>query len=935
MKTNHHLPAIAAALLAALAFTHAQGAAFVRNPSFESNFHETWPHYGAVDEWPGASGVNDINFGNGGPFHNVGTPMPDRERVGFKQGGGDVTQEISGLTPGARYWVQVFYDARAGGGASEELVVYFDDVEIGRVPNMRPSTGPYYFLNSPFEAASDTGVLRLHHIVSGDRTVLLDGINIVVRGTNDVVLRNPGFEASGTLPAVGPVANLAGWSQTGTVGVDDGTGGYADNGAIPDQALVAFIDGAGSLSQPLAGLIIGNEYELSVLANARNGTAPRLRLQVGDATIAEVDVAPGAYQLVSRKFTATAADTVLTLAQVNDGSDVLLLDEVRLLGTVRQPLPPLDFVPLVSEVGPGQAVTHTVTIPAAALEEGSVAVRLASSNPGIARLAGAAADGSLTLTFNPGGPLTAPFEVETLRRGNIAITVLESGRIPVGATPAVNVVGSFVKNASFESSVAPAFPGYGPVLGWQGTGNTGLNRAGGPDAPAGPFGDNGLVPDREQVAFIQGNGSMAQLITGLTPGRRYWLQFHYNARDCCGDRNQKLTARFAGETLLEHADLQSAAALGEVDYFRGHAAFTAAGTEGLLEFIHEATGDASVVIDAVSIVARAADEILIWNPSFEASGSPPGVGYLQPFRIAGWTGGPGGRGVNVNQQGPFTDNGYAPDQDRAGFLQNVGAGISQVVTGLNTGQRYTLVLGLNPRNCCGGRPIARVSAGDVPLYEEEVFPVGGANPYHALYLAFTADGPEVEIKIEIAASEPPGADVSLLFDDLHLVPGERTAPLIVAQPESRDAAAGATVTFEVGAGGNNLGYRWLRNGLPLADGGRISGAGSNRLTITGATPADAGTYLVHVTDGLGWVGSDPAALTVEAGPELPALQAARLAGGSIRLSWPAAAAGFSLQAADTVNGPYTPVAEPVTVEGDQNVVTVPASGGARYFRLQQ
>lgn len=933
---NHHPMRLAAGLLAALAFTHAQGAAFVRNPSFESNFHETWPHYGPVDEWPGASGVNDINVGNGGPFHNVGTPMPDRERVGFKQGAGDVTQEIFGLSPGRRYWVQIFYDARAGGGASEELVVYFDDVEIGRVPNMRPSTGPYYFLNSAFEAAAESGILRLHHIVSGDRTVLLDGINIVARDTNDVVLRNPSFEASGTLPAVGPIPNLAGWSQTGTVGVDDGTGGYADNGAIPDQALVAFIDGAGSLSQPLAGLIVGNQYELRVLANARNGTAPRLRLQLGDATLAEVNVAPGAYQLVSQKFTATVADAVLTLAQVNDGAHTLLLDDVRLLGTVRPPLPPLDFVPLVSEVGPGQAVTHTVTIPAAALEEGPVTVRLASSSPAIARLVGAGSDGVLTLTFNPGGPLTQPFEVEALRRGNAALNVLESGRIPASAVPAINVVGSFIKNASFESSVAPGFPGYGPVLGWQGTGGIGLNRTGGPDNPAGPFGDNGVVPDREQVAFIQGNGSLAQLVTGLAPGRRYWLQFHYNARNCCGDRTQKLTVNFAGQTLFEHAELVPVAAEGGTEYYQGHVAFTAAAAEGLLEFIHEATGDASLVIDAVSLVARAEGEIPVWNPSFEASGSPPGVGYLQPFRIAGWTGGPGGRGVNVNQQGPFTDNGYAPDQDRAGFLQGSGAFLSQVVGGLTAGQRYTLVLGINARNCCGGRPVARISAGGAPLYEEEIFPVGGANPYLSLYLPFTAEAADVEIKIEIAGAEPPGADVSLLFDDLHLVPGERTGPVILTSPESRNVTAGQSVSFEVNATGANLGYRWLRNGQLLTNGGRVSGANSNRLTLTGVTEADAGTYLVHVTDGLGWVGGDPAALTVEPGTvEPPALRAARLAGGNIRISWPVAAAGFVLQGADAVTGPYAPVTEPVGVEGAENVVTVPASGAARYFLLRQ
>ncbi|MBX3734818.1 MAG: immunoglobulin domain-containing protein [Verrucomicrobiae bacterium] len=926
--------ALAAALPAVVATLQTLGAAFVRNPSFESNFNETWPHYSAVDEWSGASGVNDINYGNGGPFHNPGTPMPDRERVGFKQGGGDVTQEIYGLTPGAGYWLQLFYDARAGGGASEDLVVYFDDVEIGRAPNIRPSTGEYYFLNAPFVPGADFGIIRLHHIVAGDRTVLLDGIHVVARDSGNVVLRNPSFEASGTLPAVGVIPNLAGWSQTGIVGVDDGTGGYADNGTPPDQDLVAFIVGAGSISQPLVGLIAGTEYEVRLFVNAGSGSAPHLSVTVGDVAVAHVPVSPGAYQEVSYTFTAEGTDAVLTVAQTRDGADVLLLDDIRLLGSVRPPLAPMEFAPLVSEVGPGQSVAHAMTIPAAALDDGPVSVRLASSNPGIARLAEAAGDGTLTLTFTPGGPTTLPFSVETLRRGGVVVNVLESGRIPVPATPSVIVVNSLVKNASFETSVAPAFPGYGPVVGWQGTGNTGLNRAGGPNDPAGPFGDNGLVPDREQVAFIQGNGTLAQQITGLESGRAHWLQFRYNARDCCGERSQSLAVSFAGTVLADFPDLRPAAELGEVDYAFAQVAFTPTATEGLLEFVHEAAGDASVVLDAVSIVPRAADEVVIQNPSFEASGSPPGVGYLQPFQVAGWTGGAGGRGINVNQEGPFTDNGFVPDQDRAGFLQSVGASLSQVVSGLVSGQQYTLVLGINARNCCGGRPIARVSVAEVPLLEEEILPVGGATPYRAVYLPFTAQGEDVELRIEIAASEPEGADVSLLFDDIHLVPGNRAAPVITLEPESQDVSAGTTVILRVAATGAGVRYQWLFNGQPLTDGGRISGSRSDTLTVAGVSPSDAGTYQAHVSDGLGLLGSEPAVVTVEAGPELPVLQAILTASGAVRLSWPAGAVGFTLNASGTLVGTYAPVEDPVVVEGDENVVLVAASDEAGYFVLR-
>ncbi len=318
--------------------------------------------------------------------------------------------------------------------------------------------------------------------------------------------------------------------------MDNGAAGHANTGAIPEQELVAFIQGEDSLAQTLEGLIVGNEYEIQVLVNASAGTAPRLQIRVGNEALVEETITPGNYRLISRKFRATAPSTELVLAQTRAGSDTLLLDNVRLLGTVKPPLPPMTFAPLASETGPDQLLPHTVTIPTAALEEGPVTIRLASSNPNVARLEGAAADNTLSLTFRPGEPAAREFTLRTLRRGTVVINVVEAGGVPVQLTPLIHVTSSLVKNPSFEANLAPGFPGYGPILAWEGTGQTGLNAADIASTPAGPFGDNGLVPDRQQVAFIQGNGSLSQEISDLAPGRSYWLQFRYNARACCGER---------------------------------------------------------------------------------------------------------------------------------------------------------------------------------------------------------------------------------------------------------------------------------------------------------------------------------------------------------------------------------------------------------------
>lgn len=917
----------------------AQGAAFIRNPSFESNFNETWPHYSGIDEWIGGSGVNDVELDPSGPFHNAGTPAPDRVRVGFKQQGGEVTQDISGLEPGTTYWLQFYYDGRRGGGESQSLSVLFNDTVIGGNPNIRPSDSTYYFLSAPFVPDSDAGTIRFVHEVSGDRTLLLDAVTVVARSPEDVVLRNPSFEASGILPSTGPLANLAGWAITGIAGVDDGSAGYEDSGAPPDQALVAFIEGAGSLTQPLERLIVGNQYEIRLAAKARTGSSPRLEVLVGDLSVLAQNVGAAAYTQWTGTFTATTANADLVLSQTTEGSDVLLLDNIRLLGTVETPLPPMTFSPVNAEIGPGQITTHTLTVPVEAVAKGSVAVRIASSAPGVARLVGAAADGSLTLNFSPasgGTPAvtSATFDIEGVNRGGMVINVVDAADIPFVATPAVNVVSSLVKNASFESNPAPAFPGYGSILAWTGTGQTGLNRTESPENPASPFGDNGIVPDRQQVAFIQGAGSLSQEITGLTPGQSYWLQFAYNARACCEERSQKLTVRFAGSVVHEHPDLIPATDLGEVEYYAAHVLLTPTASSGLLEFVHEvASGDASITLDAVSLVARAAGEIAIRNPSFEASGSPPGVGYLQPYRMFGWDGPAGaGRGVNVDGVGPFSDNGAVPDQDRTALMQGAGSFLAQTVSGLSAGQPYTLVAGVNARNCCGGAvPTLTLSIDDTPMFEEQVFAVGGRRPYRAVYLPFTPGGEASIIRFDV--SIPEGGDVTVLLDDVHIVPGTRTAPEFTAHPDGLALEVGQNLVLTATATGNNLAYRWWQNGVPLSDGARVSGATGTTLTITGVLPTDAGTYFLVATDGLGRVGSEPATIEViDPNGEAPTLRAVAVAAG-IQLRWPATAEGYLLQQAPNVTGTWETVEQPVVVDGEDNTVTLPMTGDGSYFRL--
>lgn len=84
-----------------------------------------------------------------------------------------------------------------------------------------------------------------------------------------------------------------------------------------------------------------------------------------------------------------------------------------------------------------------------------------------------------------------------------------------------------------------------------------------------------------------------------------------------------------------------------------------------------------------------------------------------------------------------------------------------------------------------------------------------------------------------------------------------SAPTIGAQPASQSVSAGSSVSFSVVAyGAATLNYQWRK------DGANISGATASTFTIASATPSDAGSYSVVVTNGKGSATSSAATLSV-------------------------------------------------------------------------
>jgi hypothetical protein len=87
----------------------------------------------------------------------------------------------------------------------------------------------------------------------------------------------------------------------------------------------------------------------------------------------------------------------------------------------------------------------------------------------------------------------------------------------------------FVTNGTFSPS--NGVPGYGPVPGWTevggGTGSTNFNPN--------DLWNNGTIPSGATVGFIQTQGSLSQMLSGLTMGQAYSLSFVDNSRDLTGD----------------------------------------------------------------------------------------------------------------------------------------------------------------------------------------------------------------------------------------------------------------------------------------------------------------------------------------------------------------------------------------------------------------
>ena len=89
-------------------------------------------------------------------------------------------------------------------------------------------------------------------------------------------------------------------------------------------------------------------------------------------------------------------------------------------------------------------------------------------------------------------------------------------------------------------------------------------------------------------------------------------------------------------------------------------------------------------------------------------------------------------------------------------------------------------------------------------------------------------------------------------------------PTVVAAPANTTLVAGQTLTLTAQIVGHDVVYRWQKDESDLANGGRVSGADSQTLTVSGLTLADAGQYRLTATNANGSAVTAAATVTVHA-----------------------------------------------------------------------
>lgn len=160
------------------------------------------------------------------------------------------------------------------------------------------------------------------------------------------------------------------------------------------------------------------------------------------------------------------------------------------------------------------------------------------------------------------------------------------------------------------------------------------------------------------------------------------------------------------------------------------------------------------------------------------------------------------------------------------------------------------------------------------------------------------------------------------------------APGFVSVPEPVAVRQGQTLTLSASSiGSPPVTFAWSRDGVPLADDLRITGATHAVLTVRSVTAADAGRYGVEVSNACGSITNRPVQVTIF-GPALPQIQT-RAIGQQVELAFTAEAnVKYVIETCDNLSVPDWAPLELVVGDGTLRTILIPVGMTAnRFYRV--
>ncbi len=318
------------------------------NGGFELPETSTYQYNPASDSWTfsAQSGSNGSGVtANGSLFSSGSSDAPEGVQAAFLQGTGSITQTFTGLTPGVSYDLLFSAAQRATGSSwninGQTWKATLDGVTIATYSPAQAATS-YAGYSATFTATSATHTLALvgTNTRTGDNTVFLDNVRLFRSAAS--LLSNGGFETPATTTFI---YNPTGGSWTFSAKSGSNGSGVARNASVftasnpvaPEGLQVAFLQGTGSFSQTVNGLVPGATYNLLFSAAQRavyvNG-GQTWKVTLDGVTLAtyKPGASPTAYTSYGTSFTATAATHTLAFVgtNTNTGDNTTFIDNVRL-----------------------------------------------------------------------------------------------------------------------------------------------------------------------------------------------------------------------------------------------------------------------------------------------------------------------------------------------------------------------------------------------------------------------------------------------------------------------------------------------------------------------------------------------------------------------------------------------------------------------------